>query len=338
MGPEYTAVQHCGQVVRRNGGPSLADQISDRIAARILDCELAPGSRLPGQRELARRFQVDRRTVGLAYRRLASRGLVEVCARSGAVVRSAGVMRHKSQARGSSPADSLFAALVEAHQAGVLVSELAGAAEVWSAAIRDRRVAVECPEPELTARIRAELAAALPGLTFVGSSEPGTKPEFGLPLIALLDGVPSCVRALDRGDAPDERGLDGVSPIRLHLGLGRTARAALAGLQDGHVVGVISRSRAARRIVRRAISTLPETTLGFAEADPQDEDAAVRVLGLSELVLGQVHPTLIQRAGFRGRCLPLTLVAPASILAIRDRLGVPPQARTEPCSASKQRL
>jgi hypothetical protein len=232
----------------------------------------------------------------------------------------------------------LFAALVEAVRTGVSVRELVGAAAIWSAAIQDRRVALKCPEPELAAHIRTELTAVLPGVTFVGGSEPGTKPEFGLPVVVVVGDVPDSVGELDRGDAPDERGLGSVSPIWLHLGLSRTARAALAGLQDGQVVAVSSRSQAARGIVRRAVSTLTETALGFAEADPQDEDSVVRVLALSQLVLGEVQRTRIQHAGFRGRCLPLTLVAPVSILAIRDRLTVPTQARREPCSASKQRL
>ncbi len=331
-------------LVRRTGGPGLADQISDRIAARILDCEFQVGTKLPGQRELARRLQVDRRTVGLAYRRLAGRGLVEVRARSVAQVGAPAPAQHDSQARGSAAADCLFGALVEAYRDGISTPELVGAVEAWCAVIRERRVALKCLEPELAEHIRGELAAALPGVTFTGGDEPGTKPELGLPVVVVLGDVPDAIRAPDVADAPDECGgatnpgqlnfLASVPLVRLHLGLSRTARVALCGLRDGQVVAVISRSRAVRHLVRRAVSTLTESTLGFTAADPRDDEAVLRALALGELVLGEVQQTLTQRAGFRGRCLSLKLVAPFSIQAIQDRLG----GRMEPCCATRQRL
>lgn len=321
-------------MARRSGGPRLSDQISDRIEARILDCEFEPGTRLPGQRELARILHVDRRTVGQAYRRLASNGLVRATARSVPVVSGPDSAR--------TPADLLFAALVKALRTGLSGAALGDAVEVWSAAIGERRLAVKCSEPVLAAHVRAELAAALPGVSFVGGAEPGTNPEFGLPVVVPLGDDPSGADLPCGGGAPDGFDFQGVSPIRLHLGLSRPARTALLGLQGGQIVAAVSRSPAARRIVRRAVSTLPEAVLGFAEADSQDENATVRALALSEVVLGDVHPKLIQRAGFRGRHLPLKLVTPISVQAIRARLGVrpggSPRVPPEPCSATMERL
>jgi GntR family transcriptional regulator, transcriptional repressor for pyruvate dehydrogenase complex len=58
--------------------PSLADAVAEQLAARIVDGELRPGARLPGERDLSTRLSVSRIVVREALGRLAERGLIDV--------------------------------------------------------------------------------------------------------------------------------------------------------------------------------------------------------------------------------------------------------------------
>lgn len=58
------------------GRGDLARQIHRQVRAAILDGRLHPGDRLPPTRELARRLQVSRNTVSLAYEWLVAEGLL----------------------------------------------------------------------------------------------------------------------------------------------------------------------------------------------------------------------------------------------------------------------
>lgn len=66
---------------------SAAERIVERLTARILDGTLAPGDRLPPERELAVKLQASRATVSQAMRVLAALGLVEIRHGSGVEVR-----------------------------------------------------------------------------------------------------------------------------------------------------------------------------------------------------------------------------------------------------------
>lgn len=57
---------------------SLTDAVVDQLADAIVERELGPGERLPGERDLALQFRVSRIVVREALVRLAQRGLVEV--------------------------------------------------------------------------------------------------------------------------------------------------------------------------------------------------------------------------------------------------------------------
>jgi DNA-binding GntR family transcriptional regulator len=59
------------------GGPAyIYARVADHVAARISSGELAPGARLPGERDLAAEYQVALGTVRRAIEELRSRGLV----------------------------------------------------------------------------------------------------------------------------------------------------------------------------------------------------------------------------------------------------------------------
>ncbi|CAN5204031.1 hypothetical protein BH09MYX1_BH09MYX1_38270 [soil metagenome] len=63
-----------------------SDQVADEVTTRILDGKLAPGDKLPGERELADQFQVNRSTVREAIKSLSDLGLVVARHGGGTVV------------------------------------------------------------------------------------------------------------------------------------------------------------------------------------------------------------------------------------------------------------
>ncbi|SEG80180.1 GntR family transcriptional regulator [Thermomonospora echinospora] len=73
--------------------PARAQAITNALAARIVEGELAPGSWLPSERELAGQFAADRSTVRRAVRMLADQGLVVVHPGTGTQVRATGPVR-----------------------------------------------------------------------------------------------------------------------------------------------------------------------------------------------------------------------------------------------------
>jgi len=70
------------------GGPAYVyARMADHIAARIEAGELAPGSRLPGERELAAEYQVALGTARRAVEELRERGLVVTLPAKGTFVK-----------------------------------------------------------------------------------------------------------------------------------------------------------------------------------------------------------------------------------------------------------
>lgn len=149
-----------------NGGGS-ALHVSDGIVRQIVEAiehgELAPGDRLPSQRELQRRFSVSGTAVLSAVRVLESRGLIEVRrgAHGGAFVRP------------FSPA-SLGAALeatIDLHS--VSLHELMELRDLIETAQAER--AARTPTTAFIARLEAEVDA----LAAVDADPHGTWAEFG---------------------------------------------------------------------------------------------------------------------------------------------------------------
>ena len=70
--------------------PSLYETVSERLLAAIRDADLAPGSKIPSERELGDRFGVSRTVSRESIRHLAAKGVLEVVSGSGVVVADVG--------------------------------------------------------------------------------------------------------------------------------------------------------------------------------------------------------------------------------------------------------
>ena len=66
--------------------PSLSDKVVELLTEAIVSRQIAPGERLPSERELGEQFQVSRTVVREAVRSLAARGLVRVTSGRGVEV------------------------------------------------------------------------------------------------------------------------------------------------------------------------------------------------------------------------------------------------------------
>ena len=84
------------------------EQVADRLAADIRAGRLAPGERLPSERDLARRLEVGRASVREAIAALQVAGMVETRPGSGSFV-AAGAAERTREDRDSSPSDLLEA-------------------------------------------------------------------------------------------------------------------------------------------------------------------------------------------------------------------------------------
>lgn len=76
--------------------PTKAQHIAGLIAEQISTAQLAPGTWLPGERQLAERYEVDRSTVRRSLRILEERGLILLQAGTGAQVREDPPLRRDS--------------------------------------------------------------------------------------------------------------------------------------------------------------------------------------------------------------------------------------------------
>lgn len=103
--------------------PRLFRRIADTLAAAIDAGEFAPGDRLPGERDLARRLEVSRSSLREALSTLELEGRVEIRMGSGVYVRQRhgrGAARPTASAGSASPFDVLRARrLVEAEAAAL---------------------------------------------------------------------------------------------------------------------------------------------------------------------------------------------------------------------------
>jgi GntR family transcriptional repressor for pyruvate dehydrogenase complex len=150
-------------------GPTLSERVADQLQELILSGHIAPGERLPSERELAERFGVSRTVIREAVRRLTGTGLVAGRAGSGVVVRevASNVVRDSMnrflRSRAFLNPDGLAEALAMLHEVRTMLEvQVAGvAARARSAedVVRMRETAdAMAAEDDLAARAAADVA------------------------------------------------------------------------------------------------------------------------------------------------------------------------------------
>jgi GntR family transcriptional regulator len=142
----------------KNGEVPLREQLTAQIVLGIVSGDLAPGSRLPSTRELARRFRVHANTVSAAYRELEERGWLESRKGSGVYVRETPADTRPDSAHALDTLISTFLQL--ARQQGHSLTEIQQRIKHWlSIEPPDHFLVIE-PDEELRAILCAEIIEA----------------------------------------------------------------------------------------------------------------------------------------------------------------------------------
>lgn len=138
--------------------PTLSERVADQLQELILGGHVAPGQRLPSERELADRFGVSRTVIREAVRRLTGTGLVDGRAGSGVVVREVGStvvrdsMNRFLRSRAFLQPDGLGEALAMLHEVRTMLE-----VQIAGVAARERR-----PEDLEVLRAAATAVASAP--------------------------------------------------------------------------------------------------------------------------------------------------------------------------------
>ncbi len=123
------------RVSSRKGGDRVSDRVTDRILARIASGEWAPGSRLPGERQLAEEMGVSRVSIRAALQGLKTQGFLDAVQGGGTkVISNVACM------------DSGLSELVRVNHANLAdLAEIRAILEVWAV----RRAAQSRTEAQL---------------------------------------------------------------------------------------------------------------------------------------------------------------------------------------------
>lgn len=277
-------------------------QIALRLEAGIRDGGYREGAKLPSIRAMGARLGVHRDTVAAAYRELGRQGLVRMVPGSGVYV---------------SPREPALTRTLGQND-GALAMRLAS----LSAAIRLRRVLLLCEHPELGEVIARELWASIPGLKLKCESPPA-RPcpglHFGwLPIRVLCPGeflAAPDLEAIQNTDTPS------LSPIPLRAGLSEFDLKALSMQRFPAVVGVLSNSDIARKMVREAVRGGAGPDVGVVSASPED-GTAMRLLRSRATIIAwdAVTAAGIPRVSGR-RHLLLRLVPARFVSELLDLVG-----------------
>lgn len=297
--------------INRTSGVPIREQIMVQVELRILDGSLAPGSRLPSVRALARRLRVHANTVSAAYKDLEASGHVRLRRGSGVFVAEAG-SRAPQDARELD--EMIRLALRLALDRGFGAEAIRSAVERWLAAAPPGRLLVVDPVPEMAAIVAAELGAALskPVRTCTLEALAQDTGQASGTLVVVLPYHVEAVRRL----------MPSVAVEVVNLEISEGARATVLGLPEGAVVLCIASSP----------TLLPFATLLFrgmrgeqilVEAHAlSDAPAWRRLLPAADLVVADVVA-----ASAVGRLRPrrvheVRLVSAASISRLRGALEV----------------
>lgn len=113
-------------------------QLVDQVKAAAASGALQPGEALPAIRPLAEELRVNRNTVAKAYGELEAQGVIETVQGRGSVLR-AGVSQLRKDARRKALAESVDAAVVQAHHLQIPRAELLELVEQRYDALEQKR-------------------------------------------------------------------------------------------------------------------------------------------------------------------------------------------------------
>lgn len=175
--------------VRRDAPLSPGGQLEGQLAAMVREGRIGPGRRLPSTRRAASRLGLHRNTVAAAYRRLASRGLLEVRhgARARVCARGVGVGGRGDAEGGDGSVAGVLAVAPDEGSARLMAAEIStetpdGVVVEWTSPA-DVDLPTQSPGAgsETGPAGRRRLAVALPGTTggrIVGFPGGGASPSW----------------------------------------------------------------------------------------------------------------------------------------------------------------
>ncbi|MCG8468322.1 MAG: GntR family transcriptional regulator [Gemmatimonadetes bacterium] len=325
---------------RDGAGPLCRDhfiplnrQLAAGLEAAIRDGHIRPGAPLPATRDLARRLDVSRSTVGAAYARLRRRGCI-ASSRGGRAVaprRRGGpstlenrgeTLESRGDAAGCPSVDELAETAVQ-RALGIALDNGLSRRAVASA------VAERCPvdgpselvllEPRpglrraLVAEIETRLSMSVRPVRGVGEAPAGVP-------IAVRREVLRELRRRSPG-ASSRVGRAAREWIPLDLAGGTRERGIVRRSVRGGVVVFLSVSRGLRRYAAELASREFARGVSFAAIDPRDTQTAVRGAALARLVFHDAASS--PPVSTRGRVERVGLLSARQLGALGAYLGVP---------------
>ena len=278
------------------GQGDFLERLRTGIAAGLHLGRLHPGDRLPSIRDAARAAGADHRAVSVAYRQLASEGVVEVINRRGAMLAG---LPGGADAELTESAEWLARVLSEAWQLQVKVPQLPALLRDWTGAAPVRCACVESTDDDLAALTR-ELAS-----------------QWGLATYAVrADERPADPAAERRALADGLRGADLVVTTAFHA---RTVAPVAAALGIPVVVAAMS-----PEVVEAVEERLREGTLTAVAADERWGARLRAALGTERVRVVRADDAAAVARLDPSEPVLLTRAARERIGAARPRLLVPP--------------
>jgi len=297
--------------INRKSGLSIREQIVAQLELRILDGSLAPGSRLPSVRALARRLKVHANTVSTAYKDLEQAGHVRLRRGSGVFVQEAG-SRAPQDARELD--EMIRLALRLALDKGFGAEEIRSAVGRWLAAAPPSRVLVVDPVPEMAAVVAAELVAALgkPVSTCTPEDVAGDPGRLSGALVVVL---PYHVEAL-------RRQVPSAAVEVVNLEISEAERRTVLALPEGAVVLCVASSPTLLPFASLLFRGLRDEEILVEARALADVDGWRRLMPAADLVVADVVASASVRRARPRRLHEVRLVSATSIERLKAALDV----------------
>lgn len=297
--------------LNRRGGVPVRDQLVTQVELRILDGTLAPGSRLPSVRALARRLDVHPNTVSAAYQDLQKAGHVTLRRGSGVFVRPGGPQT-LPDAHGLD--EMIRLALHAAFRKGFTGVDIRAAVERWLAASPPDRIAVVDPIPQMAELVAREVKDAL-GLPVSSHTLEEVERNPGVLSGALALALPYHLETISR--LAPETALE-----VLNVELQAKDRSAILALPAGAVALFVTHSPTLIPFASVLLRSLRgDEILGEARLLPAAREWK-RLIPAADVVLADALSVEAVRRARPRRLHEVRVVTEASLDRLRDALGV----------------